>query len=141
MTFSNNMDRDQAQQNVSQYHFFWKLFVLHGINWILRISRFVNFTNCPRTFGGHCHSLSLRLNMVYKHQLRPHFLEYPYYVIGFSVLSVSCPSANEFSAILSLLLARSSSNSPRSFQRFRRTLRRNFNRIRKQMWNFPIYPL
>ena len=42
---------------------------------------------------------------------------------------VSCPSATQFSAILFILLARSSSNSPRSFQRFRRTLRRNFHWI------------
>ena len=56
------------------------------------------------------------------------------------VLSVSCPSAIEFSAILVLLLARSSLTSPRSFQRFRRTLGRNFNWIRQQMKNFPIDP-
>ena len=37
-------------------------------------------------------------------------------------LCVSCPSANEFSAIFFLLVALSSSNSPWSFQRFRRTL-------------------
>ena len=36
--------------------------------------------------------------------------------------------------------ARSSSNSPWSFQRFRQTLRRNFNWIRQQMKNFPIDP-
>ena len=36
--------------------------------------------------------------------------------------------------------AQSSSNSPRSFQHFRRTLKRNFNLIRQQMKNFPIYP-
>ena len=56
------------------------------------------------------------------------------------VLCVSYPSATEFSAILFLLFARLSSNSPRSFQRFRRTLRRNFNWIRQQMKNFPIDP-
>ena len=54
-------------------------------------------------------------------------------------LSVSCPSANEFSAIFLLLFARLSSNSPRSFQRFRQTLRQNFNWIRQQMKNFPIW--
>ena len=47
------------------------------------------------------------------------------------LLCVSYPSAIEFSAILFLLFARSSSNSPRSFQRFRQTLRRNFNWIRQ----------
>ena len=57
-----------------------------------------------------------------------------------TVLCVSCPSANEFSAILFLLFARSSSNSPWSFQRFRRTLRRNFNWIRQMMKNFPYRP-
>ena len=48
--------------------------------------------------------------------------------------------ATEFSAILFLLFAWSSSNSPRSFQRFRRILRWNFNWIRQQMKNFPIDP-
>ena len=42
-----------------------------------------------------------------------------------SVLHV-CPSANEYSAILFLLFARSSSNSFRSLEGFRRTLRQNF---------------
>ena len=37
-----------------------------------------------------------------------------------------------------LLFVRSSSNSPRPFQRFRQTLRRNFNWIRQQMKNFHI---
>ena len=54
------------------------------------------------------------------------------------LLCVSCPSATEFSAILFLLLARSSSNSPRAFQRFRRILRQNFYWIRQQMKNFPV---
>ena len=56
-------------------------------------------------------------------------------------MSVSCPSVNEFSAILFSLFARSRSNSPRSFQRFRRTLRRNFNWIRQQMKNVPQTPI
>ena len=56
------------------------------------------------------------------------------------LLPFSCPSANKFLAILFLLFARSSSNSLRSVQRFRRTLRRNFNWIRQQMNNFPIDP-
>ena len=56
------------------------------------------------------------------------------------LLCLSCPSATKFSAILFLLFARSSSNSPRSFQRFRRTRRRIFNWIRHQMNNFPIDP-
>ena len=56
------------------------------------------------------------------------------------LLCVSCPSAIEFSAIVFLLFARSSSNSPRSFQRFRQTLRQNFNWIRQQMKNFTIDP-
>ena len=53
------------------------------------------------------------------------------------LLCISWPSANEFSAIF-LLFARSSLNYPRSFQRFGRTLRRNFNWIRQQMKNIPI---
>ena len=57
---------------------------------------------------------------------------------GIELLSVSYPSVTEFSAILFLLFARSSSNSPRSFQRFRRTLRQNFNWIRQQIKNNPI---
>ena len=56
------------------------------------------------------------------------------------LLSFSCSSANAFSAILFLLFTRSSSNSPRSLQRFRRTLRWIFNWIRQQMNNFPTYP-
>ena len=56
------------------------------------------------------------------------------------LLCVSYPSATEFSAIIVLFFARSSSNSPRLFQRFRRTLRRDFNWIRQQMKNFPIDP-
>jgi len=43
-----------------------------------------------------------------------------------SLLCVSCPSATEFIEMLFLLFAQSIWNSPRSFQRFRRTLRRNF---------------
>ena len=39
---------------VTSIIFRWKLFILYGMTWILRISRFVNFTNCPITFGGHC---------------------------------------------------------------------------------------
>ena len=60
----------------------------------------------------------------------------------YTVLCVSCPSATEFSAISYLLFARSNSNSnsPRSLQRFRRTLRRNFNWIRQHINNFPIDP-
>ena len=42
--------------------------------------------------------------------------------------------------ILFLLFARSSPNSPRTFQCLRRTLRRIFNWIRQQMKNFPIDP-
>ena len=57
-----------------------------------------------------------------------------------SLLCVSCPRANKFSAILFLPFARSSSNSPRSFHRFRRIMRRNFNWIRQQVKNFPIDP-
>jgi len=53
-------------------------------------------------------------------------------------LCVSYPTAIEYSAILFLLFAQSSSISPRSFQRFRRTLMPNFNLIRQQMKNFPI---
>ena len=39
------------------------------------------------------------------------------------------------------IFARSSSNSPQSFQRFRRTLRRNFNRIQHKMKTFSIDPI
>jgi len=55
-------------------------------------------------------------------------------------LCVSYPSATEFSAIIFLLFARSSSNWPRSFQRSRRTLRQNFNWICQRIKNFPIDP-
>ena len=44
----------------------------------------------------------------------------------YCLLCVSEASATEFSAILFLLFARSSSNSPGSFERFRRTLRAKF---------------
>ena len=54
------------------------------------------------------------------------------------LLCFSYPSATEFSAILFLLFARSSSNSPRSFQRFRRTLVPSFIQIRQRDNNFPI---
>ena len=57
------------------------------------------------------------------------------------LLCVSCPSATEISAILFLLFVQSSSNSPRSYQRLRRTLRRNFNWIRQQIKNVPIDPI
>ena len=57
-----------------------------------------------------------------------------------ALLCVSYPSATEFSAILFLLLARSSSNSPRSFQRFRWTLVQHFIQIRQRAKNFPIDP-
>jgi len=57
------------------------------------------------------------------------------------LLCVLCPSANELTAILFLLFARPRSNSPRSFQRFRRTLMRNFNCIRQPMMNFPKTPI
>ena len=56
------------------------------------------------------------------------------------LLCVSCPSANKFSTILFSILARSCSISPRSFQCFRRSFRRNFNWIRQQMNTFPIDP-
>ena len=56
------------------------------------------------------------------------------------LLSVSCPSANEFSAILFLFLARSSSNSLRSLEGFRPTLVPNFIQVRQRVKNFPIDP-
>ena len=56
------------------------------------------------------------------------------------LLCVSCPSANEFSAILFLLLARLSSKSPRSLAGFRRTLVQNYIQIRQRVSNFPIDP-
>ena len=56
------------------------------------------------------------------------------------LLYVSCPSANEFSAILFLLFARSSSNPPRSLKDFRQTLMPNFIQIHKRVKNFPIDP-
>jgi len=54
------------------------------------------------------------------------------------LLCVSCPGAIEFSAIFFLLLARSSSNSPRSLEAFRRTLVLNFIQIRRRVKTFPI---
>ena len=55
------------------------------------------------------------------------------------LLCVSCPSATEFSVILFLLFARSSSNSPRSCQRFRRTkLVPNFMQIRQRVKNYNV---
>ena len=54
------------------------------------------------------------------------------------LLCVSYPCATDLTVILFLLFVRSSTNSPRSFQRLRRTLKRNFNWIRQQMKNFPI---
>ena len=57
-----------------------------------------------------------------------------------NLLCVSCSSTTEFSAISFWLFARSSSNSPPSFQRLRRTLTRNFKWIRQQMKIFPIDP-
>jgi len=44
----------------TSFIFCWKRFVLHGKTWILRISRFFNFTNCPRTFGWHCMTAQCR---------------------------------------------------------------------------------
>ena len=55
-------------------------------------------------------------------------------------MSVSCPRANKFSAILFLLLARSSSNSPRSLEGFRRTLKQNLIQIRQRVRNFSMDP-
>ena len=63
------------------------------------------------------------------------------YLANCSLSCVSCPSATEFFAMLFLLFARPSSNSPWSFQCFRQTLRRNFNCIRQQMKNFPRFTL
>ena len=68
------------------------------------------------------------------------FLFGPWFNFAFCLLSVSCPSANEFSAILFLLFARSNPKSPRPFQRFRRTLRQYFNWIRQQMKKIPKDP-
>ena len=61
-------------------------------------------------------------------------------ILSFDVLCVSCPSATEFLAIVFLLFARSSSNSPRSFLRFRQTLVLNFIQIRLRVNNFPMDP-
>ena len=57
-----------------------------------------------------------------------------------SLLSVSCSSANEFSAILFLPFARSSSNSLQSLEGFRRTLGPNFIQIRQWVNCFLIEP-
>jgi len=62
------------------------------------------------------------------------------FVINNEVLCISEASANEFSAILILFLVQSNSNSPRSLECFRRTLRQKFNLLRQQMKNFPIDP-
>ena len=81
-----------------------------------------------------------------------HWLSTPYYCTTFvfdgldgclrqiSFLLCVYPSATEFSAILFLLPARSSSNSPRLFRRLRRTLVLNFIQIRQRVKNFPIDP-
>ena len=61
-------------------------------------------------------------------------------VCNYILMCVSYHSATEFSASLFLLLARSTSNSPRSFQRFRRTLVPNFIQIRQRVKIFPIDP-
>jgi len=53
---------------------------------------------------------------------------------------VSEASANEFSAILCLLLVQSNSNSPRSFAGFRQTLVRNFIQIQQRVKKIPIDP-
>ena len=38
---------------IPSINFCWKLVVFCGITWIMWLY-FVNVTNCPRTFGGHC---------------------------------------------------------------------------------------
>ena len=56
------------------------------------------------------------------------------------LLCVSYPSAIEFSTILFLHFARSSTISPRSLQRLTQTLVPNFIQIRLWVKNFPIAP-
>ena len=56
------------------------------------------------------------------------------------LLCVLEASANEFSALCFLLLARSSSNLPQSLEGFRQTLVLNFIQIRQWVKNFPIDP-
>ena len=60
--------------------------------------------------------------------------------VQFKLLCVSCTSATEFSAILFLLLAPSSSNSPQLLEGFRRTLVQNFIKIQQWVKIFPIDP-
>ena len=70
-----------------------------------------------------------------------HATRWTIYMYAFYVLCVSEASATELSAMLFLLFARLSSNSPWSFQRFRRTLRQNFNWIWQQMKLDPLSDL
>ena len=62
------------------------------------------------------------------------------YIYGISNVCAYQSQCNWNLAILLLLLSRSSSNSPWSFQRSRQTLRHNFNWIRLRIKNFPIDP-
>ena len=114
--------------------------------WDFFIVTILDFTGAKNEHSWTLSFISMSKNLDLRSE-RPHFVG-PHldpnclqiYVINSlrnqMLLCVSCPSATEFSAILFLLLARSSSNSPRSFQRFRRTLVPNFIQIRQQV--FPI---
>ena len=68
-----------------------------------------------------------------------HVYTFQYYCNGNTSTNAQ-PSANEFSAIFFLLFSPIKLNSPRSFQRFRRTLVHNFISIRQRVKNFPIDP-
>ena len=57
------------------------------------------------------------------------------------LLCVSCPSVTVFSAILFLLFDRSSSNSSRSLESFRRTQVQNFIKIRQRVNDSPQTPI
>ena len=62
------------------------------------------------------------------------------YISIINLLCVHVLVQTNFRRYYFYFFARSSSNFPRSIQRFRQTLRRNFNWIRQQMKNSPIDP-
>ena len=64
MTFANNMDRDQAPRIIgpdlrsilfdNKYQFLLKTFIFASYDLNSEDIEICYFTNCPRTFGGHC---------------------------------------------------------------------------------------
>ena len=124
------------------------MFVALGIIWIPSVC-------CLKTGNAYMYSVLQKSDIAQRNEVRVgiyrgsffvfclivQLMEYMYSIKKKKcILCVSRPSANKLSAILFLLFARSRSNSPQSFQRFRQPLRRNFNWIRQQMKNFPLDP-